>query len=139
MKVQVKTAFTSYFFVTQKNIEKADNRCMKSSTPMCSRCLTPLFQNQIPVQDKQNGKPTQCQAPPQFFRIHLKDKSSNTFTDLLRLYSSRNFVVFSLKTVYPTKAGENFQLYGCMVFKLLENTCMPCLMFHSVHIHSWTF
>ena len=58
---------------------------------------------------------TQCQTPSQFFRINLKNKSSQFIENLQALSIPRIFLY--LEPADPTMVWENFQ----KVFKLLEH------------------
>ena len=67
-------------------------------------CLSP----QIKIKKLVNE---QCRLPPQSLRINLKDTYCHVSIDSLGFCLSKMFVKISLKPVYPTMVGKNFQIY----------------------------
>ena len=109
-----------------KSYVKADRLSMKffwNPNISVHRCLIqnlfffcPLLSKDI--SNTRSGLSKWCRLPPLPFKISLKDTSFHISINSLGLYlSPRMLIDFSLKSLYSTKTGKNFQIYGVHILR----------------------
>ena len=123
MKVQVKRAFKSYFFVTKKN-KKAGRLCIKfssTSDTIMQRCLYSLFQNKHPLffEEFLNPQVRINKMVNEYTVDYRPSELTSRIHPFIFLwtpkgfYLCRTFLGFFLKHVYPTIVAEKVSNLGC--------------------------